>query len=110
MQESRYDLAAKRKHCGLDAETETTQVCVITDYGISQIHYKNLKRFNFDKERLLTDLQYSVDAGAQVLSQYSKYARHQPKSWPCRYNQGLRRYSLIEDGCRTYMVSVQRYF
>ena len=36
------------------------------DYGIMQINNYNIRAYKFDKDKLLTDLDYSIDAGCQV--------------------------------------------
>ena len=56
------------------------------DYGIAQINIKTHTKYNENK--LLTDLQYSVNAGAEVLSWFkSKYSKTDP-DWYARYNCG----------------------
>lgn len=111
MQESAYKLTATNITCGyvdtFNDEREST--CVITDFGISQIHYKNLKRFNLDKKRLTTDLAYSVDAGAKILASYSKYSRTEPETWYSRYNCGVKSKSYLRDTCLVYKSKVDRY-
>jgi soluble lytic murein transglycosylase-like protein len=62
------------------------------DYGIMQVNEYNVKAMKLDKARLLHDVEYSIDAGAQVL----KYMRHrfakvEPQTWVCRYNVGVRK-------------------
>jgi len=39
------------------------------DYSIGQIHVSNIKRLGFDKKLLLTDLEYSIEATAIILSE-----------------------------------------
>jgi soluble lytic murein transglycosylase-like protein len=57
------------------------------DYGIGQINIRSWKKFSPD--RLLTDLQYSINASAEVLSFYKQLAaQDEPTTWPCRYNVG----------------------
>lgn len=109
MQESSYKLEAKHTHCGyasIDSELET---CVVTDFGISQIHHLNLGRFNLDKKKLVTDLDYSVDAGAMVLASYLRFQKREPKTWFCRYNKGIRSFDEIKDDCLFYKSKVDRY-
>lgn len=57
------------------------------DYGISQINKHTIKAFKFDKNRLMSDLSYSIKAGAIVLSDFKR--RHYKKegsSYWSRYN------------------------
>lgn len=57
-----------------------------TDYGISQIHYKTIKAYKFDKKRLITDLEYSIAAGAKVLADFKKSYGKKEKDFWTRYN------------------------
>jgi soluble lytic murein transglycosylase-like protein len=74
-QESMYKVSAK--NC-------TGKNC--TDIGISQIHYKTIKRYGFNKKRLLTDLEYSIEAGCIVLKDFMNRYSHKEKNWYSRYN------------------------
>ena len=71
-QESRYRLGAINH--------------VSKDYGIAQINHKTVEAFGFDKEKLLTDLEYSVKAGAIVLSDIKKRYGHREVDYWTRYN------------------------
>lgn len=56
------------------------------DYGIAQINHKTIKTFGFDKDKLLTDLSYSIKAGAIVLSDFKRmYGKKEEDYWT-RYN------------------------
>lgn len=56
------------------------------DYGIAQINHRTIQRFGFDKKLLLTDLEYSVKAGAIVLADFKRmYGKREKKYWS-RYN------------------------
>jgi len=73
MQESAYKLSAVNKSSH--------------DYGIAQINKKTITAFKFDIDRLTTDLFYSLNAGAIVLSDFKK--RHYKKEkefYFTRYN------------------------
>jgi soluble lytic murein transglycosylase-like protein len=72
MQESSYRLNAVNKSS--------------SDYGIAQINVRTAKHFEFDTERLLTDLEYSIEAGAIVLADFYKRYGHREKDWFTRYN------------------------
>ncbi len=78
------------------------------DYGISQINHKTMKAYGFDKEKLLTDLEYSVKAGAIVLSDFKRMYKHEDDYW-CRYNVGTAPKSEIQIGCENYKQLVARY-
>ncbi len=56
------------------------------DYGIAQINHKTIQAYNFNKELLLTDLQYSIKAGAIVLSDFKRMYSHKEEFWWSRYN------------------------
>lgn len=56
------------------------------DYGIAQINHKTIESFGFDKKRLLTDLEYSVKAGAIVLADFKRMYGHKEKDYWTRYN------------------------
>ena len=88
----------------LDAFNYKTQ-----DYGIAQINIKTIKAYKFDKHLLLTDLKYSIRAGAKVLSWFSRY-KSRESHWFCRYNVGtasLRDKKLKK--CLKYSSLVDRY-
>lgn len=71
-QESRYVLNAVNKKS--------------RDYGIAQINHKTIDRYGFDKQRLLTDLEYSVKAGAIVLADFKRMYGKKEKTYWSRYN------------------------
>lgn len=56
------------------------------DYGIAQINHKTVAAFGFDKQKLLTDLEYSVKAGAIVLADIKKRYGHREEDYWTRYN------------------------
>lgn len=54
------------------------------DYSIGQINIKTIKYYNFDKNRLLIDLDYSINCTAQILKDLKKNYK-EPNYWS-RYN------------------------
>lgn len=108
MQESKYELAAKRVYCGNDLVDDSYH-CVITDFGIAQIHHKSIARLHLDKSMLLSNLEYSVDAGAKILSSVLKFKTKEPKSWFCRYNAGTGSFKNIKKTCLSYKSKVEKY-
>lgn len=88
MQESKYDLKAKNNRT--------------KDYGIAQINWRTIKHYKFNKNRLMTDLAYSLEAGAIVLKDFMvRYSNE--ITWWSRYNS-----SKIK--CRrNYASRVKRY-
>lgn len=71
-QESRYTLNAVNRKS--------------KDYGIAQINHKTIESFGFDKQKLLTDLEYSVKAGAIVLADFKRMYGKREKNYWTRYN------------------------
>tara|TARA_R110000868_G_C10973188_1_gene771546 strand:+ start:81640 stop:81957 length:318 start_codon:yes stop_codon:yes gene_type:complete len=91
MQESGYKLSAMGCHRGvLQGMHEIQIVKICSDFGMSQIYYKTAQSFKFDLTKLINDLKYSVDAGAQVLADFRKRYSHREKTWWTRYNSSSR--------------------
>lgn len=62
------------------------------DYGIAQVSEANIKAKGWDKKRILTDVAYSLDKGAQILAYFQRrYKSKEPTTWFCRYNVGTRK-------------------
>lgn len=75
-QESKFKVSAINKKTG--------------DRGIMQINPVNIKKKKMDKRRLVTDVAYSVQRGAEILSWFrQKYPDE--KDWFVRYNCGTKR-------------------
>lgn len=56
------------------------------DYGIGQINKKTIKNFKFDQDRILSDVEYSVEAAAIVLADFKRmYGKREAQYWT-RYN------------------------
>lgn len=124
MQESGYTLSAKGCHSGIiqkDSEIcnsdkyvadpimcSEPEVRVCTDFGISQIYYKTAKRFGFSLEKLTKDLEYSVESGAKVLTDFMKRYEAKDIDWWTRYNCGTKG-STKRDTCQIYKRLVKRY-
>lgn len=102
MQESGYRLAAKGCHEGRNV-ADFTYAKVCSDFGMSQIYFKTAQGFGFDIDRLLTDLDYSVEAGAIVLADFQKRYSHKELDWWTRYNASSRAKRNI------YKTLVERY-
>jgi hypothetical protein len=56
------------------------------DYGISQINYRTARVYGFDIQRLTTDVEYAVEAGAIVLADLKKSHGHKEQVYWTRYN------------------------
>jgi soluble lytic murein transglycosylase-like protein len=73
------------------------------DYGLTQINEYNVKALNLDRERLLTDPRYNLEAGAKILSYFQKRYAHKERLWFARYNCGTRALPLVnQPKCMKY--------
>ena len=91
-QESRYKLEARNCTSGYDKSLlpDKVEIKVCSDYGIGQIYYKTAEAYNLDINRLLYDLEYSVEAGAIVLSDFKKRYGHKEDDYWSRYNSSTK--------------------
>ncbi len=108
MQESAYKLDAKNCTSGKLVENKLVtnkkkKVC--SDFGIAQIYYTTAEAYNFDENLLLTDLEYSVNAGAKVLSWFKETYAADEYYWWTRYNCGTKP-SVNRKTCRKYKSDV----
>lgn len=108
MQESSYKMGAKGVKCGISLTTGEKD-CVAVDFGISQINIKTINRYGFDQKKIMTDLTYSVDAAAKVLSDFKKSHKNEPNTWWTRYNCGSRSLDKIKNVCQQYQIKVARW-
>jgi len=74
------------------------------DFGIMQINLRAHRKF--DKEKLLTDLQYSVEAGAQVFLWFFK--RYTLETAIKRYNCGTKRTCIRWSPVIKYLDKIRR--
>lgn len=81
---------------------------ICTDFGITQIYYKTAKRWKFDINKLTTDLEYSVEAGAKVLHDIMERFEAKDNDYWVRYNCGFRS-TTKRDTCQIYKKLVKRY-
>jgi len=83
----------------------------LTPLGNGSYKAETIKAYGFDKNRLLTNLEYSVNAGAKVLSWFHKVYKRKETNWFCRYNVGTG--SLKDKArlkrCLTYKNKVRRW-
>lgn len=107
MQESSYKLNATGIKCGISITTGEKD-CVAIDFGIGQINHKTIKDYNFDQKKLMTDVVYSIDASAKVLSHFKRFQKSEP-NWYCRYNVGTGGLDRIGPACQTYTKLVARH-
>ena len=79
------------------------------DLGLMQINRYNIKAYKFDAKRLMTDIQYSVDAGAKILSWFAKtYRKKEPNIWMSRYNVGTRKSAIHSKTAKHYLKLVRQ--
>lgn len=74
------------------------------DYGIGQINHKTIRAYGFDRDKLLTDLWYSVSASAIVLADFKRMYASKEKDFWTRYN------SSNPEKRELYAQAVSRYF
>jgi len=104
-QESMYKLNTVATAVGLvKEESDWIVTRISTDFGISQIHYRTTERYKFEIEKLTTDLDYAVDAGAKVLRDFKKSYSKTDNFWWTRYN------AFNKDKRKEYRRKVERYF
>lgn len=88
---ARHGISSKKLFAILAQECRFRLNCVnriSKDYGIGQINIRTIQAFGFDQEKLLNDLEYSVEAAAIVLSDFKKrHGKNEPNFWS-RYNSG----------------------
>lgn len=85
MQESAYKISATNVKCGISVTTGEKD-CIIIDRGIGQINHKTIKHFKFDPNKLVSNLEYSVEAAAIVLADFKRmYGKKEVEYWT-RYN------------------------
>ena len=78
------------------------------DYGLTQINIRTVKAFGFDIGKLMTDLEYSVEAGAIVLADFKKrYYKREPNNYWSRYNHSRAKYRRkYEKGVKQWLKKV----
>jgi hypothetical protein len=59
---------------------------VCTDFGIGQINEITIRSYDFDIDKLLYDVDYSVEAAAIVLTDIRKGYQKKESDWWTRYN------------------------
>lgn len=61
---------------------------VFTDLSVMQIYQATIKSYNFDPDRLLSDIDYALDCAGIVLSDFKKMYGSKELDWYTRYNAG----------------------
>jgi soluble lytic murein transglycosylase-like protein len=81
-----------------------------SDLGIAQINPETARSLGLDQKRLTTDLEYSVNAGAQVLAWFYKtYRTEEPRTWVARYNCGTKPSCIYWPSVQKYVSKLQKY-
>ena len=78
-------MLAQESQYRLEAVNTTTG-----DYGISQINYRTAAAYGLDIARLISDLEYSVEAGLIVLFDFKKRYAYKETDYWSRYNSSNR--------------------
>lgn len=86
-QESTLKLDTIRYISGLQkVDGEYKKVLIGSDFCMMQINSMNITAMKLDTERLLTDAEYCIEAGAKILANFKRlYSRVDPMWWT-RYN------------------------
>lgn len=63
-----------------------SKIRICTDFGIGQIWYKTADSYDFDFDKLTSNMEYSVEAAAIVLEYFKNRYSHKEKTWWTRYN------------------------
>lgn len=75
------------------------------DYGIMQINEYNIKAYGFVKFRLLTEMDYSINAGAEVFKWF--YDRYPLEEALMRYNCGTLKSCVEWKSVRNYLKKIK---
>jgi soluble lytic murein transglycosylase-like protein len=78
------------------------------DYGIMQVNAWNVRVLKLNKARLLSDLEYSLDSGVQILAWFVK--RYPLREAIMRYNCGTRPSCIRLSSVKKYLNKVVRYW
>lgn len=78
------------------------------DFGIMQVNLYNIKAYNFDKQRLLNDVRYSIEAGVIVFQWFYKIYNTAEEAVK-RYNAGTAKGATKWKGPINYWKKVQKY-
>ena len=110
MQESKYRVRSINRACGIKPEPPLAydETCVWQDFGMAQINYKTAKKYKFNIDKLLFDEEYSINAGAIVLSWFHRKYAKKEATWFVRYNCGTAR-NTNRPTCNAYKTAVRRW-
>jgi hypothetical protein len=78
------------------------------DHGICQINDFNIKAYNFNKYKILNDLNYSIKSGYRVLDWF--YSRYKFDEAIMRYNCGTRRSCIKNKDVKKYLKNFYKYY
>lgn len=77
------------------------------DFGLMQVNVYNVKSLKLSKTLLVTDIEYSIDAGARILKYFKdRFEREEPRNWFARYNCGTGKWRRV---CDVYASKVRRF-
>ncbi len=89
---SAYDVDRSLLSCILKTESNYNLGAISNteDFGIGQINSVSIAQHKLDKQRLLTDLDYSIDSAAKLLKGLQTRLKDEyARQWPCAYNIGV---------------------
>lgn len=89
---SKHDLESSRLSCIFKIESNYRMGVIsdTQDFGIGQINEVTIKHYKLDKELLLTDSTYAIEATAKLLKQLKTQLKPDfERQWPCAYNIGV---------------------
>lgn len=109
----KYEIEREVLSCVLKVESgyRMNVVSKTFDYGIAQINIRTIKAQNLDKRKLLTDLDYSLNVCAALLSSYKTiFKEDEVNDWVARYNVGYQSLSKGSIGALyvQYNLKIQR--
>jgi hypothetical protein len=107
MQESGYRMGVHNCY-KIPADSKALKLNHCEDFSISMINRKTIEAYGFNKQRLITSLEYAVDCGAIVLKDLKKRYGHDSDYW-VRYNVGTRPKHKIPTIWNDYKVAVLRW-
>lgn len=80
---------------------------VTNDYGLYQINMFNIKAYKFDKDKILSDIDYATMTGFKVFSWF--YNRYPLDEAIMRYNCGTRKNCIKLTSVQNYLKKVKKH-
>lgn len=78
------------------------------DYGLMQINAWNVRVRGLNKHKLLTDINYNLEVGVTILSEFKRRYAHKEQTWACRFNTGTGKLvGRLADACTIYYTKIK---